>query len=145
MAVSVIRLGADRLEFAGNVESDFERVVKGNSACCSSDPRESCGARQRVFKWRNKAVQCWYMAVQVENRKQLISSLSSYSSEVECQPFTEVCFILSGLVIITDHTGTHSFPPGSGFILPKGLKYRWEMPETVVKFYVILEPPKAKL
>lgn len=55
-------------------------------------------------------------------------------------PVDEFAVILSGSVVITDETG-HSeiFTAGDSYVIPKGLKLTWHMPETMRKYYVILD------
>lgn len=63
-----------------------------------------------------------------------------YTSQIDSYPVDEFCFILSGKVVITDADGrAETFKSGECFVIPKGLKCTWHMPETVRKFYVIFE------
>ncbi len=63
-----------------------------------------------------------------------------YTSQIDSYPVDEFCFILSGKVVITDADGrAETFKAGECFVIPKGLKCTWHMPETVRKFYVIFE------
>ena len=69
---------------------------------------------------------------------------TAYTAQFEAYPVDEVCFILSGQVTITDGEGrAETFTAGECFVIPKGLKCTWHMPETTRKFYVILEQPTS--
>ena len=64
-----------------------------------------------------------------------------YTARFEAYPADEFCHILSGRVTITDDDGrAETFVAGDCFMIPKGLKCTWHMPETTRKYYVILEP-----
>ena len=70
---------------------------------------------------------------------------TAYTSEFEAYPVDEFCYILSGQVTITDAEGhAETFTPGDAFVIPKGLKCTWHMPETTRKYYVILDQPTAQ-
>jgi len=59
-------------------------------------------------------------------------------------PVDEYCFIISGSVVITDeNSNAETFKPGEGFVIPRGFKGTWNMPETVRKYYVIFAPSAA--
>ncbi len=62
------------------------------------------------------------------------------TSQIDSYPVDEFCFILSGEVVLTDASGhAESFKPGDSFVVPKGMKCTWHMPETTRKYYVILD------
>ena len=66
------------------------------------------------------------------------------TSEIDSYPVDEFCFILSGMVVLIDGSGhAETFRPGDSFVIPKGIKCAWHMPETTRKYYVILDA-KAK-
>ena len=42
--------------------------------------------------------------------------------------------------MLTDGNGhAETFKPGDSFVVPKGMKCTWHMPETTRKYYVILD------
>ncbi len=118
---TVIRLNRDGpegtgLTFRGHCES--ENVIDG-------DPVES-GHNYFTDKTGQLAAGVW--------------ECTPYTSQIDSYPVDEFCFILSGKVIITDADGrAETFKAGECFVIPKGLKCTWHMPETVRKFYVIFE------
>ena len=62
------------------------------------------------------------------------------TSRVDSSPVDEICFILSGEVVLTDASGdAETFRPGDSFVVPKGMKFTWHMRETTRLYYVILE------
>lgn len=62
------------------------------------------------------------------------------TSKIDSYPVDEFCFILSGTVVLTDASGhAETFRSGDCFVVPKGLKCTWHMPETTRKYYVILD------
>jgi len=62
------------------------------------------------------------------------------TSEIDSYPVDEFCFILSGMVVLIDGSGhAETFRPGDSFVIPKGMKCTWHMPETTRKYYVILD------
>ena len=61
-------------------------------------------------------------------------------SEIDNYPVDEFCFILSGMLVLTDGSGhAETFRLGDSFVIPKGMKCTWHMPETTRKYYVILD------
>jgi uncharacterized cupin superfamily protein len=55
----------------------------------------------------------------------------------------EICFILEGVVRLTDETGhEETYRSGDAFIVPTGFKGIWENVEPVRKFYAIHDPAK---
>lgn len=55
------------------------------------------------------------------------------------RPDTEVVHILTGKATITDADGTvHHLEAGTVHVLPKGWSGRWDIHETLRKFYVIV-------
>ena len=43
-------------------------------------------------------------------------------------------------MVLTDASGhAETFKPGDSFVVPKGMKCTWHMPETTRKYYVILD------
>lgn len=63
-----------------------------------------------------------------------------YTAEYESYPFDEIAFMLSGEVTITDGDGhAETFRAGDCFVIPRGLKCTWHMPETTRKYWVALE------
>ena len=61
-------------------------------------------------------------------------------SEIDNYPVDEFCFILSGMVVLIDGSGhAETFRPGDSFVIPKGMKCTWHMPETTRNYYVILD------
>ena len=70
---------------------------------------------------------------------------TAYTSQIESYPVDEFCFILSGRVVLTDADGhAETFNAGECFVIPKGLKGIWHMPETLRKFYVIFDNSQPK-
>ncbi|MEE8189360.1 MAG: cupin domain-containing protein [Kiloniellales bacterium] len=66
------------------------------------------------------------------------------TSRIDSYPVDEFCFILSGTVVVTDAEGhAETFKPGDSFVIPKGLKCTWHMPETTRKYYVIFDAAAA--
>ncbi len=64
--------------------------------------------------------------------------------QIDAYPVDEFCLILSGTVVITDDAGqVETFKPGDAFVIPKGLKCTWHMPETTRKYYVIFDAAAA--
>ncbi len=62
------------------------------------------------------------------------------TSEIDSYPVDEFCYILSGTVVLTDGAGhAETFKPGDSFVVHKGMKCTWHMPETTRKYYVILD------
>ncbi len=62
------------------------------------------------------------------------------TSLIERYPVDEFCYILSGTVVITDDGGdAETFRAGDCFVIAKGTKCTWHMPETTRKYYVIFE------
>ena len=67
------------------------------------------------------------------------------TSQFDSYPVDEFCFILNGTVVVTDDAGhSETFKPGDSFVMPKGLKCTWQMPETTRKYYVIFEAKPAE-
>jgi uncharacterized cupin superfamily protein len=68
-----------------------------------------------------------------------------YTTEADSYPVDEFCYIISGKVVITDGAGkSETFGPGDSFVIPKGTKCRWHMPETTRKYYVIFDAKPAE-
>jgi uncharacterized cupin superfamily protein len=66
------------------------------------------------------------------------------TTQFDSYPVDEFSFILSGTVVVTDGEGhAETFKPGDSFVIPKGLKGTWHMPETTRKYYVILDSKAA--
>jgi uncharacterized cupin superfamily protein len=66
------------------------------------------------------------------------------TSQIDSYPVDEFCIILSGCVVVTDAAGrAETFKPGDAFVIPKGLKCAWHMPETTRKYYVIFDAEAA--
>lgn len=62
------------------------------------------------------------------------------TSKIDGYPVDEFCVILSGTVVVTDEAGhAQTFKPGDAFVIPKGLKCTWHMPETTRKYYTIFD------
>ncbi len=58
--------------------------------------------------------------------------------KIENLPVHEVCFLIEGIVEITDENGnTEIFNAGDAFILPKGFSGTWHMPVHFKKFNAI--------
>jgi len=69
---------------------------------------------------------------------------TAYTAEIDGYPVDEFAVILSGSVVITDETGrSETFKAGDSYVIPKGLKFTWHMPETMRKYYVILDSKAA--
>jgi uncharacterized cupin superfamily protein len=65
---------------------------------------------------------------------------TAYTAEIDSYPVDEFAVILSGSVVITDETGhSETFNAGDSYVIPKGLKFTWHMPETMRKYFVILD------
>jgi len=63
-----------------------------------------------------------------------------YTQEIDAYPVNEYCHILSGKVVITDaDSASQTFQPGDSFVIAKGTRCTWHMPETTRKFYVIFD------
>ena len=71
---------------------------------------------------------------------------TAYTSQFDDgYPVDEFAFILSGSVVITDESGrSETFRAGDSYVIPKGLKCTWHMPETMRKYYVILDSKVAE-
>ena len=66
------------------------------------------------------------------------------TTRIDGYPVDEFCFILSGTVVVTDDSGhAETFKSGDSFVIPKGLKCTWHMPETTRKYYVIFDAKVA--
>jgi len=66
------------------------------------------------------------------------------TSQINSYPVDELCFILSGTVVVTDDTGhAETFKPGDSFVIPKGLKCTRHMPEAMRKYYAIFDAKAA--
>ena len=62
------------------------------------------------------------------------------TEQIEPYPVHEFMHILDGRVAVTDDDDvTHEFGPGDGFLIRKGGKIRWQIIETVTKWYVAFE------
>lgn len=62
------------------------------------------------------------------------------TSRIDSYPVDEFCYIISGTVVITDGNGhAETFKAGDCFVIPKGMKCTWHMPETTRKYYVIFD------
>ena len=60
-------------------------------------------------------------------------------------PVDEFCYILNGIVVITDDAGhSETFKAGDCFVVPKGTSFTWHMPETTRKYYVIFDAKTAE-
>ncbi len=60
--------------------------------------------------------------------------------QIDAYPVDEFSLILSGTVVITNDAGhAETFKPGDAFVIPKGLKGTWHMPELTRKYYVIFD------
>lgn len=59
--------------------------------------------------------------------------------ELAGYPHDEYCFLLEGRLVITAAGGVpEQFQPGDAFLLPRGFKGRWEMPDGIRKYVVVL-------
>jgi uncharacterized cupin superfamily protein len=66
------------------------------------------------------------------------------TSQIDAYPVDEFCVILSGTVVVTDGDGrAETFKPGDSFVIPKGTKCTWHMPETTRKYFVIFDAKSA--
>lgn len=66
------------------------------------------------------------------------------TSQIDSYPVDEFCIVLKGTVVVTDAEGhAETFKPGDSFVIPKGLKCTWHMPETTRKYYVIFDAKAA--
>ena len=69
---------------------------------------------------------------------------TAYTADFESYPFDEFGSIISGEVTITDGDGNaETFKQGDCYIIPKGLKCTWHMPEKMRKFYVMFDTSKT--
>lgn len=123
---SVIRLNRDGpegegLQFRGHVEG--ENVIEG-------DPTEIAHT---------------YFTDQTGQLEVGVWECTAYTSQFdEGYPVDEFCIILSGTVVITDESGhSETFKAGDAFVIPKGLKCTWHMPESMRKYYVIFDAKAA--
>jgi hypothetical protein len=60
----------------------------------------------------------------------------------ECTPCTSEIdsYPVDEFWVLTDGNGhAETFKPGDSFVVPKGMKCTWHMPETTRKYYVILD------
>lgn len=63
-----------------------------------------------------------------------------YREEIESYPCDELMVILEGSVTLTDTEGkAETFTKGETVMVPKGFKGTWEITETLLKYYVIVE------
>lgn len=66
------------------------------------------------------------------------------TTEIDSYPVDEFCYILRGTVVLTDGDGrSETFGSGDSFVIPRGLKCTWHMPETTRKYYVIFDAKNA--
>jgi len=123
---SVIRLSSDGpegtgLTFRGHLES--ERVIEG-------DPTETGHT---------------YFSDATGQLTAGVWECTACTSQIDSYPVDEFCIILKGTVVVTDAEGhAETFKPGDSFVLPKGLKCTWHMPETTRKYYVIFDAKSAE-
>lgn len=104
------------LEFLGNLEG--ENVVEGNPVETGHNYFTDGTGQLTAGVW-----EC-----------------TPFTSRIDSYPVDEFCFILSGTVVITDGDGhAETFKAGECFVVPKGLRCTWHMPETTRKYYVIFE------
>lgn len=62
------------------------------------------------------------------------------TTQMDSYPVDEFCCILKGCVVLTDGDGrSETFRAGDCFVVPKGMKTTWHMPETTRKYYVIFD------
>jgi uncharacterized cupin superfamily protein len=81
-----------------------------------------------------------YFVDETEKLSAGVWECTAYTAVFDAYPVDEFCHILSGRVIITDGEGkAETFLPGDCFVIPRGLKCTWHMPETTRKYYVILD------
>lgn len=67
------------------------------------------------------------------------------TSQIDSYPVDEFCTILSGTVVVTHGDGqAETFKPGDCFVISKGTKCTWHMPETTRKYFVILDAKPAR-
>ena len=66
------------------------------------------------------------------------------TTQTDSYPVDELCYILSGTVVISDDAGhSETFKAGDCFVIPKGSSCTWHMPETTRKYYVIFDAKTA--
>lgn len=69
---------------------------------------------------------------------------SPCTTQNDSYPVDEFGLILSGTVVITDEAGrAETFKAGDCFVIPKGSKFTWHMPETTRKYFVIFDAKTA--
>ena len=69
---------------------------------------------------------------------------SPCKEEIQRYGVDELCAVLSGSVTITNADGhAETFGPGDSFVMPQDFKGTWHITETLRKFWMIVEPPKA--
>lgn len=119
---SVIRLNRDGpegvgLQFQGHAES--ENVMAG-------DPTE---------------IGHTYFTNRTGQLEAGVWECNAYTSNFdEGYPVDEFGIILSGTVVITDESGhSETFTAGDSYVILKGLKLTWHMPEAMRKYYVIFD------
>jgi uncharacterized cupin superfamily protein len=56
-------------------------------------------------------------------------------------PYDEYCFLLEGRLIVTSEDGAvETYAVGDAFLLPRGFKGTWDMPNGIRKYYVVFDP-----
>ena len=60
---------------------------------------------------------------------------------LEGYPADEYCFLIEGDLLVTDPDGTVTlYKPGDAFLLPRGYRGDWHMPNGIRKYYVVFDP-----
>jgi len=123
---SVIRLNSDSpegvgLQFRGHAEA--ENVIPGDPTEIGHDYFTDSTAQLEVGVW-----EC-----------------TAYTSQFDGgYPVDDFGIILSGTAVITDESGhSETFKAGDAYVIPKGLKCTWHMPESIRKYYVIFDAKAA--
>ena len=112
----IVRLGSGG--DARTIGQPYYRVVAGKPSARASD----------TFKDSSGAVDAG------------IAEYKPGSLDLLGYPHDEYCFLLEGDLVITHESGErHTFVPGDAFLLPRGFKGRWEMPNGMKKYYVVFD------
>jgi uncharacterized cupin superfamily protein len=81
-----------------------------------------------------------YFVDETERLSAGVWECTACTAEFDAYPVDEFCHILTDEVTITDDEGhPETFAAGDCFVIPRGLRCTWDMPETTRKYYVILE------
>ncbi|MCC6918974.1 MAG: DUF861 domain-containing protein [Alphaproteobacteria bacterium] len=69
-----------------------------------------------------------------------IAGYASSALRLDGYPHDEYCFLLEGELTVIDEEGSREvYRPGDAFLLPRGFRGTWHMPNGLKKYYVIFD------